>query len=473
MNNSIKDLLLINSLNISDLVEQYRMFFLGIIPGIFILAVIIEYFDRLAPLELMKRVFVAIIILTSITSFYEVSIDASMRAADEILNLQKSKNVLLSNFFDDMLTWNPKEPTLKEFFKDETSLKGALSFLKYHLFSSYINDFFTLSVYLITSICFIILKVVYSLVYYMGHALVGIPCLLYIFPTMGNVLRGGILSYVWCLVMPHVVAIIVSIIGSEINKGYVSGEVIGGSLSGTALLIVFSLFLALSPMITAMILNGSGISQAGGIIATLGANKVLSIPSKALNVAATMTSGGVLGPKMKVASNVMKFGSRAFSKSNTMSSATKLAGSETREKFSFSSGKSEKSTNNFASKNAGAREQRSNQLTNSPKNSNQSNTKLNQQTKGHQSITNGSKSNSINKNPISNSVKNNSENKNFKNTNNSAKESIRENKNEKLSNDRRAYSRTQKENVNRSDPRHHRTITNTSSRVIRPSEKRK
>ena len=87
----------------------------------------------------------------------------------------------------------------------------------------------------------------------------------------GKCPQRGVLSYLWCLILPHVLVFIISMIGSEINKGYISGQIIGGSMIGTALLFVLTLFIAFTPLITAMILNGSGVSQAGGIIATIGA----------------------------------------------------------------------------------------------------------------------------------------------------------------------------------------------------------
>ena len=119
---------------------------------------------------------------------------------------------------------------------------------------------------------------------------------------MGNVLRGAILSFIWCLIVPHILVFIISMIGTEINKGYISGQIIGGSMMGTALLFILTLFIAFTPLIGAMILTGAGISSAGGIIASMGANYVMNLPKNAFNSAATVFTGGTLGPKMKLAS---------------------------------------------------------------------------------------------------------------------------------------------------------------------------
>jgi len=94
-------------------------------------------------------------------------------------------------------------------------------------------------------------------------------------------------------------------IGVEINKGYISGQVIGGSIMGTALLFILTIFIAFTPLIGAMILNGSGISQAGGIIASIGANYVMSLPKNAINSVSSVLAGGSLGPKMKLATSVV------------------------------------------------------------------------------------------------------------------------------------------------------------------------
>jgi hypothetical protein len=118
---------------------------------------------------------------------------------------------------------------------------------------------------------------------------------------MGNVMRGAFLSYLWCLVVPHILVFIISLIGSEINRGYVSGQIIGGSMMGTALLFILTLFVAFTPLIGSMILNGSGISQAGGIIASIGANYVMNIPKNTVNNGAMLLTGASLGPKMSLA----------------------------------------------------------------------------------------------------------------------------------------------------------------------------
>lgn len=315
MTNVMKDLLLVQSFDLNDLIEKYRLFFLAILPSMFILAVLIEYFDRMEPMALVKRALISILILTSVTGIYQKSIEASMDTADEILREQKHGNVLLMDMFDGIKHWDKLNQDKKghEFYKDRNILWGTLAFLKFHLFDSFVNDGFTVTIFFITKLCFLILKVVYSLVYYLGYGLIGIPCLIYLFPSMGNVLRGALLSYLWCLVVPHVLVFIISMIGTEINKGYISGQIIGGSMIGSALLFILTLFVAFTPLIAAMILNGSGISQAGGIIATIGANYVMNLPKNSMNTSASMLMGGPLGPKATIAKNMAK-GSYTFAK---------------------------------------------------------------------------------------------------------------------------------------------------------------
>ena len=318
MTNTIKDLLLIQSFNLDNLIEEYRLFFLAILPSVFILACLIEYFDRMNVFELVKRAFIAVLILTTVASFYKVSIDYSMDAANEKLEDQKQGNVLLMDLFDAIKHWDKLQSDKKgqTFYKNRNAVWGTLAFLKYHMFEKFINDGFTLTVFFIAKLCFVILKVVYSLVYYLGYGLIGIPVIIYMFPTMGNVLRGGVLSYLWCLVVPHVLVFVLSMISSEINKGYLTGQIIGGSAIGTALLFVLTLFVAFTPLITMMILNGSGISQAGGIIATIGANYIMNLPKNAANTGATMLTGGTLGPKMMLAQSATKGGFKLAKNAN-------------------------------------------------------------------------------------------------------------------------------------------------------------
>ena len=328
MNSVMKDLLLIQSFDLSQLIEEYRLFFLGLLPSIFILAILVEYLDRLEPFVLVKRAFISILILSSVTAFYHQSIETSMEVADEILASQKQGNILLMDMFDGINHWDKVkyEDKGKDFFKDKNKLWGTLAFLKYHLFDSFVNDGFTVAIYFISKICFLIIKVVYSLVYYLGYGLIGIPCLIYLFPSMGNVLRGAILSFIWCLIVPHILVFIISMIGTEINKGYISGQIIGGSMMGTALLFILTLFIAFTPLIGAMILTGAGISSAGGIIASIGANYVMNLPKNAFNSAATVFTGRLHCPPKPTAPSKFAVVRAAFvhGRRNLVSTTTSL-----------------------------------------------------------------------------------------------------------------------------------------------------
>ena len=296
-------LLLIDSFGLDQLIGDYHQFFLSLLPFVFMLAVLIEYFDRCEPFSLLKRAAISILILTSVGNFYKTSIISSIETADTVLNQQKGSNLLLMNLLDGTKSFGGLKVQRKgkQFYKDNDILGGTIAFFKHHIFDSFVNDGFTISIFFIIKLCLLILKVVYSLVYYLGFGLIGIPCLIFLFPSMGNVLRGAILSFLWCLVVPHILVFILSMIGSEINKGYVAGQIIGGSMMGTSLLFILALFTAFSPLIGAMILNGSGISQAGGIIGTIGANYVLNFPRNTINQGAALLTTGRLGPKTALA----------------------------------------------------------------------------------------------------------------------------------------------------------------------------
>ena len=309
MSNTIYDLLMITSFNLDALIEEYRQFFMSLLPGMFIFACLIEYFDRMNVFQLVKRGVIAVLILTSISSFYKTSIEYSIEAANTKFSEQKFKNILLMDMFEASKYFDNIDDTRKiNFFKDNGYLKGGLKFLKYHFFDSFVNDGFTIGVYFFSQLCFLLIKVIYSLVYYLGYGLIGIPVLIYLFPTMGNVLRGSILSFIWCLIVPHVLVFVLSMIGSEINKGYESGQIIGGSLSGTVLLTLLTLFIAFTPFISMMLINGSGVAQAGGLISLIGGNFLRSLPMSGINSGASFVTGGGLGPKGKLAMGLISSG---------------------------------------------------------------------------------------------------------------------------------------------------------------------
>ncbi len=295
----MKDLLLIQSLDLNGLIEEYRLFFLALMPSVFIIAVLVEFFAEANPFALVKRALISILLLVSVSSFYQQSIDLSMDMADEILERQKQGNVLLMNMLEGRIYLKLLEQLGAE---DQNGIVDKIAFFfKSHLFKTFINEPFAITVFFLVSIFLLILKVVYSLVYYMGYGLLGIPCLLYLFPNMGRALYGGVISYFWCLVLPHVLVFVLAMLGHEINKGYMAGEVIGGSIMGTAFLFVMALSIAFVPLITSAMLNKTGIAQIGGIVAAVSANYTISsmrnLTSKALKVVM-----GMIFPKTALAS---------------------------------------------------------------------------------------------------------------------------------------------------------------------------
>ncbi len=299
--NTILDLLLIQSYDIDWLIEDYRLFFLSLIPSMFVFVCLVEYFDRLNWLGACRRALISILILCSVTFFYKATIYASIDAADSKLQSIKQSNILLMDMLDGGKYLDSQSPDKSIFYKDDSIVSGTFKFLKYHLFDSFINDGFTVGVFFIAKLCYFLIKAVYSLVYYLGLGLIGIPCLLYMFPTMGNVLRGSILSFIWCLVVPHILVFIISLLGAEINRGYVTGQVIGGSVAGTVLLFIMALFIAFTPLIAMMMVNGSGMAHAGGIIASIGANYAMNLPKNITDTASKVLIGAPLGPKAQLA----------------------------------------------------------------------------------------------------------------------------------------------------------------------------
>ena len=100
MTGTIKGLLLIEGLDLARLAQDYRLFFLGLLPSMFVLAILIEFLGDLSPFSLLKRAFISILILSSITTFYYSSISASMDAAESMLDESKASNILLMDLFE-------------------------------------------------------------------------------------------------------------------------------------------------------------------------------------------------------------------------------------------------------------------------------------------------------------------------------------------------------------------------------------
>lgn len=290
MTRNVRDLLLIDSTALNILIEDYRLFFISIIPAIFILCCVLEYFSEIDPIALTKRAIIAVLIMTASTSVYKSAIDLSIDSAEEKLMSLKGQNILIEN----VIGAYSKLDTLRNSNIDKSKrsywipMSGVYYFVKDNIFDAAINNTFSVTIYFLANLCFIILKVVYSLVYYLGYGLLGIPCILYMLPKMQSALKGAATSFLWCIITPHVLVFIISLISTEIEKGYTQGHIIGSSLSGSAMVFALTFFIAFTPLISAFILSGAGVSQAAGIMASIGAAKVMNlskfIPKKSINI---------------------------------------------------------------------------------------------------------------------------------------------------------------------------------------------
>ena len=297
--NSIEDLLLINSLDAAALMEHYRLFFMGLLPFVFMVALIFEYFAQIDPEGLLKRAVISVLLLSCVGTFYHKSINASIAAADEIFKSEKARNPTLREAFTRAVL--PSEVVEKA--GKGGYFSAVVDFVKFHLITSKINVVLKAVITLIVVICFIILKVVYSLVYWLGFALFAIPCLIYLLPGMSKVLKGALISYLWCLTLPHVLVVVMSMLTRLIGHSHTSGRIIGDSVLGTALIFVMALMVAFVPVITSFILTGGGVSHAGGVIAAMGANFAMNMPKQAFNRASRyllVNAGGPMGLARKL-----------------------------------------------------------------------------------------------------------------------------------------------------------------------------
>jgi hypothetical protein len=247
----ITDLLFIQNDYIGSVAEDLNRTALQFIPICIYLGVIGEYFSNWDFKSVGSRALQAMVCMLVLFPLVKPSVLESFKYSDSLIQERNHKNVFVQNYLRESKrvnmtvgkTWDWK------IWEKVTNVKDTI----------FSNVLFGIG-YLI----FMLLKQIYSIVFYLNWTFFGFMCALSIPALTKNALIGLLKTWVWLLLMPMVVAIIIIIIGdgTYFFAGTNSSGIIGNA-ENMFQFIIFGLVLLLSPMITQVLISSSGIAEVG------------------------------------------------------------------------------------------------------------------------------------------------------------------------------------------------------------------
>lgn len=301
MTTMLSDFLLFNY----DSWAAYNKIILGVaqnvIYPVFVFALLIDRFlERQQPMQILKRVLLAQVILISMPLYYKGVIGFGFDVGNNLLSKQTTG--LVANWTK--ITKRAeiqmkKKPDTLDVVKAFFSFDGA----------SVVEKMAATLIF----ICILLLKVIYSVVYYGTYSAVPILCLLAIFPKFENHLQGAFKSILFLIIEVILVAFVLLFMNSTISFGINANGFMTGLVAIAKFLVLVFILLGTLKMSHSLI-NGSGIeSWAGGMGQMLGAGLAYKTMGLGMSAAGTTgkvgkdaltTAGGVVGGK--VASSLFK-----------------------------------------------------------------------------------------------------------------------------------------------------------------------
>ena len=291
MNSSfIKDILLIQDKSIVLLHRELLSFCGYFVAPFFTVALVLEYLGAMDFGDVVKRLLIAVLVMSSFFYFHKTASDASLDFASDTLKKVSPRNLFMKK-------WSEK--------KVRTKLPSGWDYVWLGNSQDNINDLFGTALFLMSKILFIVLKLIYSTVYHLNYVFSGYTALCFFFKWTQGALRGTFLSLGWCVLQPFVLVAILCIVGNSFDQSSLKGEVVGSGVDHMVWLFGVSLLIVATPIITYTLISGGGVQGAGAKLSELvvGAGLKSAALMKASSLSRFPSGIKILGMKDKLNAN--------------------------------------------------------------------------------------------------------------------------------------------------------------------------
>jgi hypothetical protein len=266
MNNTIREMLLIEEPSIFRLYKELSSIFTLFIGPLFLLGLVVEFFGNFDFLGVIKKLVIVSLVITSFYGLHKKSVEIAFDVANKTLKKVSPQNLFAKR-------WNRVSLS-----KKKVVSKNAWEYVKNFAIPN-MNDLVASSFFVFSSVFILMLKFIYSTVYHLTYVFAGFTALLYFFGWTNKSLIGTFQSSLWCIILPFVLVAMLSLIGNSFDERALEGSLIVAEIQTIIWLFGVSLMLLLTPMITWMMVKGEGVASSGskmGSLSILAGTRMLS-----------------------------------------------------------------------------------------------------------------------------------------------------------------------------------------------------
>ncbi len=261
----IKSMLLLDEPNISALrigIENYSKVFLLVV---FIGALTWEFLTDMKFIKVVKNLVLSLVFMGCFYQFHTSAVDLSFKASEELLREVSPRNIFLRK-------WSEVKVKTTENAKGSFIDKIAIPNL---------NDLLGTALFLMSKVCILILKLIYTTVYYFTFIFAPITAVLSFIPTSKNSMAGTITSSLWCILLPFVLVVFLALVGNSVQMPAENGQLAVSSMDQLIWIFGITLLMLLAPSFTYSLIKGSVASTADAVgvkMTEVGAKALISIP---------------------------------------------------------------------------------------------------------------------------------------------------------------------------------------------------
>jgi hypothetical protein len=257
-------MLLLDEPNISGLrlgIENYSKVFLSVA---FIGALTWEFVTDMKFLGVVKNLVLALIFMSFFYEFHTKAVDLSFKASEELLREVSPKNIFLRK-------WS--EVKVKTAQSNSGFIDGIVI--------PNLNDLLGTALFLLSKVCILILKLIYTTVYYFTFIFAPVTAVLSFLPVSKNSMAGTLTSSLWCILLPFVLVVFLALVGNSIQMPAQNGELAVSSMDQLIWIFGITLLMLLAPSFTFSLIKGTIASTADAVgvkMTGIGAKALVSIP---------------------------------------------------------------------------------------------------------------------------------------------------------------------------------------------------
>ncbi|MDO9183798.1 MAG: hypothetical protein Q7U04_15390 [Bacteriovorax sp.] len=261
----IRSMLLLEEPNISGLrlgIESYAKVFLSVA---FVGALTWEFLTDMKFMAVVKNLVLALVFMGCFYEFHTKAVDLSFTASEELLREVSPHNIFLRKWTE---------------VKVKTTDNSSSNFIEKIAIPN-LNDLLGTALFLMSKVCILILKLIYTTVYYFTFIFAPITAVLSFLPVSKHSMAGTITSSLWCILLPFVLVVFLALVGNSVQMPAENGNLSVSSMDQLIWIFGITLLMLLAPSFTFSLIKGSVASTADAVgikMTGVGAQALISLP---------------------------------------------------------------------------------------------------------------------------------------------------------------------------------------------------